>query len=69
MKHGILNGLFLLKPQYFEDILEAEYAPYRESLTHAGLDEAALRQMDPDDRVALLEQARLDPYDYIYLAC
>ena len=28
-----------------------------------------LRQMDPDDRVAVLEQAELDPYNYIYLAC
>lgn len=49
--------------------LEAEYAPLRRKLLNAGLDEAALRKMDPDDRVALLEQAKLDPYDYIYLAC
>ena len=40
-----------------------------DSLTRAGLDEKALRQMDPDDRVAVLEGAGLDPYDYIYLAC
>lgn len=69
MKHGILNALFLLKPQYFEEILDAEYEPYREDLSNAGLDEEQLRQMDPDDRVAALEKARLDPYDYIYLAC
>ena len=49
--------------------LEAEYAPLRRKLINAGLDEAILRRMDPDDRVALLEQAKLDPYDYIYLAC
>lgn len=49
--------------------LEAEYAPLRRKLLNAGLDEVALRRMDPDDRVALLEQAKLDPYDYIYLAC
>lgn len=50
-------------------VLDAEYEPAREGLTLAGLNEAELRQMDPDDRVAVLEQARLDPYDYIYLAC
>ena len=49
--------------------LEAEYAPLRRKLINAGLDEAILRRMDPDDRVAVLEQAQLDPYDYIYLAC
>lgn len=49
--------------------LEAEYAPLRRKLLSAGLDEAKLRSMDPDDRVAILEQAKLDPYDYIYLAC
>ena len=69
MKHGILSALFLLKPKYFEEILDAEYEPYREERSNAGLDEEALRQMDPDDRVAVLESARLDPYDYIYLAC
>ena len=49
--------------------LEAEYAPLRRKLRSAGLDESLLRQMDPDDRVATLERAKLDPYDYIYLAC
>ena len=49
--------------------LEAEYAPLRNKLRSAGLDESLLRQMDPDDRVAMLERAKLDPYDYIYLAC
>lgn len=49
--------------------LDAEYEPFREELSTAGLSEEQLRQMDPDDRVAALEQAHLDPYDYIYLAC
>jgi hypothetical protein len=40
-----------------------------EALRMAGLDENTLRRMDPDARVAALEQANLDPYDYIYLAC
>lgn len=50
-------------------LLDAEYEPMRRQLRIAGLDETELRQMDPDDRVAVLENARLDPYDYIYLAC
>ena len=37
-------------------------------LGFAGLDEKSLRRMDPDDRVAALEGAGLDPYDYIFLA-
>jgi hypothetical protein len=37
-------------------------------LRKAGLDEETLRCMNPDDRVAALEGAGLDPYDYIYLA-
>ena len=57
--HGNTEGL----------IIDAEYEPYREELAQAGLTEAQLRQMDPDARVAVLEQAHLDPYDYIYLAC
>ena len=47
---------------------DAEYAPLRRELRMAGLSEKALRKMDPDERVAALEQAKLDPYDYIYLA-
>jgi hypothetical protein len=62
-----LRVLFHANPE--ERALDAEYEPYREELTLAGLDEEELRRMDPDDRVAVLEQARLDPYDYIYLAC
>ena len=52
-----------------ELIMDAEYEPYREELLLAGLSEETLRNMDPDARVAALEQAELDPYDYIYLAC
>lgn len=52
-----------------ERMLDAEYEPQRRNLRTAGLDEQELRRMDPDDRVAALEEARLDPYDYIYLAC
>lgn len=49
--------------------VDADYVPVRDELSLAGLDEETLRKMDPDDRVAALEQAKLDPYDYIYLAC
>ena len=49
--------------------LDAEYEPVRDALSMAGLDEKTLRRMKPDDRVAALERAELDPYDYIYLAC
>ena len=49
--------------------MDAEFEICREELALAGLSEEELRQMDPDDRVAALEQAQLDPYDYIYLAC
>ena len=40
----------------------------QEGLARAGLDEKSLRRMDPDERVAALEGAGLDPYDYIFLA-
>ena len=49
--------------------LDAEYEPVRDALSLAGQDERKLRRMKPDDRVAALERAKLDPYDYIYLAC
>ena len=67
MIHRIFTELFHGKP--WERALDAEYEPYQEELRLAGLDEEGLRQMDPDERVATLEQAHLDPYDYIYLAC
>ena len=40
-----------------------------ETLRMVGLDEQTLRAMAPDDRVEVLEQAHLDPYDYIFLCC
>jgi hypothetical protein len=49
--------------------VDAEFELCRNELELAGLSEEELRNMDPDDRVAALEQAQLDPYDYIYLAC
>ena len=52
-----------------EEVLDAEYEPFRDQLSMAGLNEEELRKMDPDDRVAALERANLDPYDFIYLAC
>ena len=64
---AFFKGLFHRRPE--ELALDAEYEPYREDLQLAGLSEAQLRRMDPDDRVAALEQAQLDPYDYIYLSC
>lgn len=64
---GFVRKLLYGKPK--EWIVDAEYEPYRKELDLAGLSEAELRQMDPDDRVAALEEARLDPYDYIYLVC
>ena len=62
-----LKNLFRCSPE--RPVLDAEYEPYQEELAQAGLSEDMLRQMDPDARVAVLEQAHLDPYDYIYLAC
>ena len=50
-------------------VMDAEFEICRDELAQAGLSEEQLRQMDPDERVAALEQAQLDPYDYIYLAC
>lgn len=64
---GFLRTLFLGSPE--ERAVDAQYEPYREELCLAGLDEEKLRRMDPDERVAVLERAKLDPYDYIYLAC
>ena len=65
-----LKELFRLRPAEGKDIpMDGEFEPFRAELRHAGLSEDALRKMDPDDRVAALEQANLDPYDYIYLAC
>lgn len=67
MIHLIFSQLFRNHPE--EAVLDAEYEPFQRELRTAGLDAESLRKMDPDDRVAVLEQAHLDPYDYIYLAC
>jgi len=67
MMMTFLKGLFHISPE--RQVPDAEYEPFRNELQLAGLSEEALRKMDPDDRVAALEQAQLDPYDYIYLAC
>ena len=70
MRTGFFRTFFCCKESRAEDrVLDAEFEPYREELALVGLSEAELRKMDPDDRVAALEQAKLDPYDYIYLAC
>ena len=67
MMIGFLRNLFAWNPE--EPIPDAEYEPVQKALYLAGLSEESLRQMEPDERVAALEQAHLDPYDYIYLAC
>jgi hypothetical protein len=64
---AFLKNLFCRMPE--DRILDAEYEPYRKELRLSGLSETKLRNMDPDARVAALEKAHLDPYDYIYLAC
>ena len=67
-----LCGLFrLLRSDILtgESVPDARFAPANPELAVAGLDEETLRRMDPDDRVAALEEANLDPYDYIYLCC
>ena len=51
-----------------EEVLDAEYEPFRDQLSLAGLSEEEQRKMDPDDRVAAPEQANLDHYDFIYVA-
>lgn len=53
----------------FAQALDAEYELYQDEPIIAGFSESQLRKMDPDDRVAALEKADLDPYDYIYLCC
>lgn len=60
---------FRFKTLFSPYCVEKEYTARRLALRLAGLNERHLRRMDPDARVALLEQAKLDPYDYIYLAC
>ena len=52
-----------------EALLEAEYRPFRAQLHRVGLSERKLRRMAPNDRVRVLEKAKLNPYDFIFLAC
>lgn len=52
-----------------EALLQAQYKPYRAQLHRVGLSERRLRRMAPDERVRALEQAKLNPYDFIFLAC
>ena len=44
-------------------------SPERRRLRLLGLSEQQLRRLSPDERVARLEAAGLDPYDYIFLCC
>ena len=59
----------LIRAKKREALLDAEYKPYRSQLQRAGLSERKLRRMEPNERVRALEQAKLDPYDFIFLAC
>lgn len=52
-----------------ERMLDTQVKPFRNQLRRAGLNEDELRKMDPDERVEVLERAKLNPFDYIYLAC
>ena len=54
---------------FFANALDAEYEIFQDEPVIAGIPESQLRKMDPDERVAALEKANLDPYDYIYLCC
>lgn len=67
MKYRLIHTLKPLLCRF--GTMELEYLPQRTRLCRAGLSEQHLRQMSPDDRVAILEAASLDPYDYIFLAC
>lgn len=67
--HFLKELLFATHSTIEEHIIDADYESFQDELSLAGLNEEELRKMDPDDRVAVLEQAQLDPYDYIYLAC
>ena len=55
--------------RHWDSVCENSWESSRAALRAAGLRERTLRRMDPDARVAALERACLDPYDFIYLAC
>ena len=67
MKIRLLRSVFCGNTP--ERMLDAQVRPFRKRLRLAGLNEEELRKMDPDERVAVLERAKLNPFDYIYLAC
>ena len=56
---------------WFRTILRGKDGCSRQrlALVLAGLKEDKLRSLSPDERVTALENAGLDPYDYIYLCC
>lgn len=60
--------LFAWRMTREERMLDGELRPLRRELARAGLNEKRLRAMDPDDRVAALERASLNPYDFLFLA-
>ena len=60
--------LFAWRMTREERMLDGELRPLRRELARADLDEKRLRAMDPDDRVAALERASLNPYDFLFLA-
>ena len=62
-----IHDYFIQKKR--EALLEAQYKPYRAQLHRVRLSERRLRRMEPDERVRALEQAKLNPYDFIFLAC
>lgn len=67
MKIRLLRSVFCGNTP--ERMLDAQVRPFRKRLRLAGLNEEALRKMDPDERVAVLEQAKLNPFDIsIWLA-
>ena len=68
-RKGWIMKRFLRKKENPEKMLTLQLRRQRLQLRRAGLKEAQLRKMEPDERVVALEQARLDPYDFIYLAC
>ena len=52
-----------------EEVLDAEYEPFRDQLSLAGLSEEELRKMDPDDRVIFIGRIRAYPAAGTYCAC
>lgn len=57
--------------KWFGDLIRGTDGLRRQrlALLLSGLREQQLRTLTPDERVAVLEKAGLDPYDYIFLCC